>query len=162
MLASDGGYTFAVEVRNFCQKGRSWSGSEAAAVKGQTSRHWLWRTLSCGFWRRAVLSHDGSIMWRRTAEGRMFEELWTSGRKVYLQVSLYQTDARLPVGRNPSVCIVLQWEMMVDDSWIICGAMFMNFFVIKLLGNVNSHFHLSVWKWSSLPQNWHLLTNKIA
>ena len=39
---------------------------------------------------------------------------------------------------------MLQWEMLVDDSWIVCEAKFINYFVLKLLGNVNSHFHLSV------------------
>ena len=39
---------------------------------------------------------------------------------------------------------MLQWEMLVDDSWIVCEAKLINSFVIKLLGNINSHFHLSV------------------
>ena len=40
--------------------------------------------------------------------------------------------------------LMLQWEMLVDDSWMVCEAKFIITFVIKLLSNVNSHFHLSV------------------
>ena len=48
------------------------------------------------------------------------------------------------------VCLsMLQWEMLVDDSWIGCEAKFINSFVIKLQGNVTSHFNLSVWKWTT-------------
>jgi len=40
--------------------------------------------------------------------------------------------------------LMLQWEMLVDDNWMVCEAKFITSFVIKLLSNVNCHFHLSV------------------
>jgi hypothetical protein len=36
--------------------------------------------------------------------------------------------------------LMLQWEILVDDSWIVCEAKFINSFVIKLLGNVQLSF----------------------
>jgi len=36
--------------------------------------------------------------------------------------------------------LMLQWEMLVDDNWIVCEAKFINSFVIKLLGNVQLSF----------------------
>jgi len=36
--------------------------------------------------------------------------------------------------------LMLQWEMLADDSWIVCEAKFINSFVIKLLGRVQLSF----------------------
>jgi hypothetical protein len=48
--------------------------------------------------------------------------------------------------------LMLQWEMLVDDSWIVCEAEFINSFFIKLLGNVQLSFPFVSLIWTaSLP-----------
>jgi len=83
-------------------------------------------------------------MRRRTAEGKC---LRSSKREEIKYTCKSYCIKLMPVFILVGILVylpMLQWEMLVDDSWIFCEAKFINSFVIKLLGNVNSHFHLSV------------------
>jgi hypothetical protein len=79
-------------------------------------------------------------MRRRTAEGKMFEELQRQDIKYTCKSYCIKL---MPVFLLVGILVylfMLQWEMLVDDSWIVCEAKFINSFVIKLLGNVQLSF----------------------